>query len=93
MLRWLDWTSPEALLARGRTAVVEGLRCAAGALHALADAVDVEAPVDGPGGADPKGEPSRPGVGTRERIGEALQRARNRYDAVAERRVPRPRRR
>jgi hypothetical protein len=90
MLRWLDWASPEMLLSRGRVAVVDALRCAAGALHGLADAVDVGgAPADRSGVDDSKGEPPLSGVGTRERIGEALQRARSRYDQVADRSEPR----
>lgn len=93
MLRWLDGTSPEALLARGRSAVVDVLRWAAGALDDLADVVDVGAPVDRRSVADREGEPPLPGVGTRERIGEALQRARRRYDAVEDRPVRRSRRR
>jgi hypothetical protein len=91
---WLDLTSAEALLVRGRTAVVGVLRSAAGALHALADAVDVAGePVDrrGLGGTDD--EPPSPGIATRQRIGEALQRARSRYDAVGDRPVRRRRRR
>ncbi len=81
----LEWLSPAALLARGRTVVAEALRAVAAGLGEIAAMIDppgsavvTHAP---PPGAD---EALPPGAGTRERIAEALQRARSRYDAVSE---------
>lgn len=86
---WIDWVSPQTVLACGRGMVVDVLRSAAGALHALADAVDVPvAPAPTPDDDAEVGDGPPPGTGTRERIGEALQRARSRYDAVSERPAP-----
>jgi hypothetical protein len=95
MLPWLEWVFPETLLARGRAALVDALRSAADALHAFANAVDDVAglPPNGGCAADADDAPPLPGADTRERIGEALQRARSHYDAIGDRSAPRRRRR
>lgn len=81
----LEWLSPTALVARGRTAVAEALRAVAAALGEVAAVIDppggAAVPDAPPPGAD---EALPPFAGTRERIAEALQRARSRYDAVSE---------
>jgi len=88
----LELVSPARLLARGAALAAGALRAGAGALHVLADALDgASTPADA--SAPPVADAPLPGAGTRERIGEALQRARTRYDEVGARspRAARPR--
>jgi hypothetical protein len=93
----LGWVSPAAWLARGRSSLALALRACADTLLALADAVDDAA--DGAPSREREiadaGDAASPREGTRERIAEALQRARSRFDSVSAPTAeppPRPRR-
>ena len=82
----LDWFSPAAWLAHGRSSLAFALRAYADTLHALADAVDDEplgSSVRERAAADTSGDAASPREGTRERIAEALQRARSHLDSVS----------
>ncbi|MEW6272710.1 MAG: hypothetical protein AB1689_25825 [Thermodesulfobacteriota bacterium] len=86
MYAMLDWLLPAALLVRGRSSLADALRAVAATLEGVADAIDPRASVAGRSmrEAASAGDAPPPGAGTRERIAEALQRARSRYDAVSD---------
>jgi hypothetical protein len=93
----LDWLSPAAWLEYGRSSLALALRTCADTLHALADAVD-DAPLRSSAReramADTGDDAALPREGTRERIAEALQRARSHLDSASAPTVeatPRPR--
>src|SRR5262245_6533610 len=82
----LDWLSPVAWLTQGRSLLALALRAYADAMHALADAVD-DAPLSSPAReratADTSDDAALPREGTRQRIAEALQRARSHMDSAS----------
>jgi len=82
----LDWLSPAVWLTHGRSSLALALRACADTLHALADAVD-GAPLGPPARerapADTSDDAPLPREGTRERIAEALQRARSHLDSAS----------
>jgi len=86
MFNVLDWFSPAAWLAHGRSSLAFALRAYADTLHALADAVD-DAPLGSPAREratpDTGDDAPLPREGTRERIAEALQRARSHLDSAS----------